>query len=71
MNSSIYKVRNKINQKLENHPNAKLNWDVVRSIRKEYKEGLSLSKIAIKYNVKKANIWKVIANYSWIEKGVK
>lgn len=56
-------------QKLENHPNAKLTWDIVRNIRKEKLKGFSLSLLAEKYNVKRAAIWKVVKNYSWIEKG--
>ena len=56
-------------QKLENHPNAKLNWDIVKTIRKESQEGLSLGQIAKKYNVKKASIWKVVKNYSWTNEG--
>lgn len=53
--------------KLNEHPNAKLDWDKVREIRVLYTKGFSLNKIASIYNVKKASIWKVVNNYSWIE----
>lgn len=54
-------------EKLENHPNAKLTWEIVNEIR-ENKSNLSNGDLAIKYNVQRGSIWKVLHNYSWINK---
>lgn len=72
-NFGVYKITNKINKKVYIGSTGsqglekrwKKQWNIVRSIRKEKQEGLSLSQLAAKYNVKKAAIWKVINNYSW------
>ena len=55
-------------EKLENHPNAKLNWEIVKDIREQYSHGVTMKELAEKHNIKKPAIWKVVHNYSWVEK---
>lgn len=57
----IYKKRSK------SLTNNKLDWDKVRSIRKEKSEGLSTKELVVKYGVSKSSITSIISLKSWIE----
>jgi len=59
-----------IKQSITNGKNrvAKLNWVIVRAIRKEYiEENISYVNLGIKYNVNKTTIGLIIRNKTWKE----
>ena len=69
-----YKFTEKQKQQLseinigENNNSAKLNWEIVKNIRKEYSfGGISCEKLANKYNVHKTTIARIIRNEKWID----
>jgi hypothetical protein len=50
------------------HPQAKLTWKQVRSIRRKYATGkYSLLQLANKYNLCKSNVSYIVNNRTWIE----
>lgn len=52
----------------ERHPNSKLNWRLVRKIRKEYAAGgTSYPKLGRKYGVHHSVIGRVVINELWVE----
>jgi len=44
---------------------AKLNWETVEKIRKEYASGSKQKQLALKYNVSRPNISSVVNNKTW------
>ncbi len=53
----------------EKSPKAKLNWDMVNKIRKEYKKRkTTLIKLSKKYNICESSMRRVVFNYTWIDK---
>lgn len=53
----------------ENNSNAKLNWEIVKEIRKRYnEEDIPMNMLAKEYNISKSQISNIINNKSWIEK---
>lgn len=54
------------NFKGENHPNAKLNDEVVKEIREKYKSSeYSYSKLAKEYNIDRSMIGKIVKFQYW------
>lgn len=52
----------------ENHYFSKLNWEIIREIRREYSSGeFTYAKLAKKYNVDPSNIFYIVKNKSWKE----
>jgi hypothetical protein len=52
----------------ENHPGAKLTWDKVRNIRKEYIPGkFGCRRLANKYGIDRSTVYDIISNKNWIE----
>lgn len=52
----------------EKHPQAKLNWNTVRSIRSDHSLlGLSNRELAIKYSLSDATISRIVNNKAWVE----
>ena len=50
----------------ENNARAKLNWDIVEAIRKEYSEGgVTQKQLAQKYNISQTNINGIVNNKLW------
>jgi group I intron endonuclease len=51
----------------ENHPNKKLNWEIVSNIRLDYATGnFSKMELGRKYNVSDTNIYYIVKNKTWI-----
>jgi hypothetical protein len=50
----------------ENNSNSKLTESIVKEIRNDYNKGeITYDELAIKYNVKKPCIWKIINKITW------
>jgi hypothetical protein len=50
----------------ENHPRAKLTWDIVRTARARYAIGnITCKQLAIEYGVKTHTIWRVVNYQTW------
>lgn len=61
-----YKLRD---QRGENNPIAKLNWDNVGAIRQEYKDGDTLKVLGERYGVHFRTISDVVNGVTWQERG--
>jgi group I intron endonuclease len=55
----------KLKSKGENNSNSKLTEMLVKQIRTDFDSGISLTKLSVKYGVKKACVWKIIKRISW------
>jgi hypothetical protein len=71
MRDMFSKGRDNVQAKIvrgEKHGQSKLNWDIVRAIRKEYAEGnISQGKLAKRYGVNQTTIRDVVLNKNWKE----
>lgn len=50
----------------ESHPNSKLTWEIVRRIRADYKSGVKLKQLILKYGFAQCTIFKVYKNLIWV-----
>ena len=51
----------------ENHPRAKLTWDIIRNMRADYMNGMKRIDISKKYSVSKTSTGQIVLNQIWIE----
>jgi len=54
----------------ERHPQAKLTWSTVRTIRRLFNEGAAMPALAREYGVSKENVRLIVRNQGWIEEKV-
>lgn len=52
---------------LENNPNAKMTWELVRKMRKQYTDGYSVRKLETLYPIKRSQIQYIIKGEKWQE----
>jgi group I intron endonuclease len=51
----------------ESHPCAKLNWELVREMRKQFAEGKQIIELVTAFGLSRPTISRVVRNISWIE----
>jgi DNA-binding transcriptional regulator YiaG len=52
----------------EDHPAAKLTWEVVKEIREEYAAGgITQAALAARYGVSAGTVWNVLSGRAWRE----
>lgn len=49
----------------EQHPNAKLTWAIVESIRELWKQGFNSNQLAKKFGISRFRVWSVATEKSW------
>jgi hypothetical protein len=48
-------------------PNQKLTWELVRAMRADHAEGVSLRVLMAKYGISKSHTWNIVNGRSWLE----
>ena len=52
----------------EKNGRAKLTWEIVEQIRKDYRSGFRIFEISEKYSVKQSTVGNIVHNHTWVHK---